>query len=258
MGTVRWYTDPGEDTVIDTGESYVTPLLDTSTTYYVDVNDNGCVSHERIPVTARIVDCNSGPDSVAYLVKGKWYLTMFRGGFGGNTITPVAGDSVLMIRVPKKDSIIMISYNNCKIVIYSKFKIDGLLNDYSSYDWATSNRYIIEVFKPEPEWFIFAQDAYDGSVYWYSRIDTFTQTDPPYITSTSGGARCGQGEVTLEAIADPGIINWYTDISGDTAIARGNSFTTPVLDSTTTYYVEAVYNDCATQERICYSYHQYS
>ncbi len=71
----------------------------------------------------------------------------------------------------------------------------------------------------------------------------------PTITASNGAARCGVGSVTLTATATLGAINWYTVSSGGSAIATGNSFTTPSLSSTTNYYVDATANGCASAAR---------
>jgi hypothetical protein len=62
----------------------------------------------------------------------------------------------------------------------------------------------------------------------------------PQITSTTPNYRCGAGSVVLGATASgSATVNWYENATGGTSIAIGNSFTTPVLSSTTTYYVSA-------------------
>jgi hypothetical protein len=63
-----------------------------------------------------------------------------------------------------------------------------------------------------------------------------TVNDLPVLTSSTDGSVCGNGAVTLSATASSGTVNWYTVSSGGSAVATGNSFTTPSLSSTTTYY----------------------
>ena len=60
----------------------------------------------------------------------------------------------------------------------------------------------------------------------------------PQIATTNGASQCGIGSVTLNATAaGAGVVNWYANPSGGTALALGsNSFTTPTISSTTTYY----------------------
>jgi len=50
---------------------------------------------------------------------------------------------------------------------------------------------------------------------------------------------CGSGSVTLTASGSSGNYTWYDASSGGNVVGTGASFTTPVLTSTTTYYVDA-------------------
>jgi hypothetical protein len=62
----------------------------------------------------------------------------------------------------------------------------------------------------------------------------------PQITGTTPGSRCGPGTVNLSATTNPGgSINWYAASSGGTSLYNGTSFTTPVINSTTTFYAAA-------------------
>ena len=66
----------------------------------------------------------------------------------------------------------------------------------------------------------------------------------PTITGTTPAARCDAGTVTLQAVASSGIISWFANATGGTALATGTSFTTPSLAQSTTYYVEAANGSC--------------
>ena len=71
----------------------------------------------------------------------------------------------------------------------------------------------------------------------------------PIITSTTPNSRCGSGTVTLEATSSSGIVNWYASATGGSTLATGNTFTTPSLTATTTYYVDATDTGCTTNSR---------
>ncbi|HKO78247.1 MAG TPA: T9SS type B sorting domain-containing protein [Flavobacterium sp.] len=58
------------------------------------------------------------------------------------------------------------------------------------------------------------------------------------ITSTTPASRCDAGTVTLQATATVGTINWYDTVSASNSIGTGPNFTTPNINTTTTYYVE--------------------
>ncbi len=62
----------------------------------------------------------------------------------------------------------------------------------------------------------------------------------PMITGTTPAARCGTGTVNLQATSTSGsTVNWYTAATGGTPLASGNSFTTPSISTTTTFYASA-------------------
>ena len=59
------------------------------------------------------------------------------------------------------------------------------------------------------------------------------------LTSTAA-VRCGVGTATLTATGSTGAtLNWYTSASGGSALGTGTSFTTPTINTSTTYYVGA-------------------
>ncbi|MCX6274785.1 MAG: CotH kinase family protein [Bacteroidetes bacterium] len=55
---------------------------------------------------------------------------------------------------------------------------------------------------------------------------------------TADVTRCGPGTVTMNA-TDTATVHWYDSLTGGSLLQTGPTFTTPVLNSTTTYYVEA-------------------
>lgn len=78
---------------------------------------------------------------------------------------------------------------------------------------------------------------------------TVTVNAKPAITETTTGERCGTGTVIIGATASAGTLNWYSVQTGGTSLGTGNSFTTPSISSTTTYYVGATSNGCTTSAR---------
>ncbi|MFD0991064.1 choice-of-anchor D domain-containing protein [Mariniflexile jejuense] len=83
-----------------------------------------------------------------------------------------------------------------------------------------------------------------------SNTITITVNATPTITSTSPGSRIGTGTVTLGATASIGTISWFTALTGGSAIATGNSFTTPSISTTTTYYVSSTNGTCTSTPRV--------
>lgn len=72
----------------------------------------------------------------------------------------------------------------------------------------------------------------------------------PTITSVVDGSNCGYGTVVLSANSSMGTINWYQTSTSTTILATGNIYTTPSLNTTTTYFVEAFNNTCSNGIRI--------
>lgn len=71
------------------------------------------------------------------------------------------------------------------------------------------------------------------------QISASTTITIPQITGITPNSRCDSGIVTLTATANAGTINWYDAATGGNLLATGNSFLTPAISTTTTYYVDA-------------------
>jgi gliding motility-associated-like protein len=69
---------------------------------------------------------------------------------------------------------------------------------------------------------------------------TITVNPLPTINSTANGYRCGSGSVNLEAIVSDGTVNWYDAISGGSLKGSGSPWLTNAVESTTTFYAEAI------------------
>jgi Zn-dependent metalloprotease len=71
-------------------------------------------------------------------------------------------------------------------------------------------------------------------------MNNFIQVGPPAGPSVIGDTLCGSGIASLSATPfnSGDTIRWYTTATGGTPIGTGNTFTTPLLSTTTTYYAE--------------------
>ncbi|MCK6640308.1 MAG: T9SS type A sorting domain-containing protein [Bacteroidia bacterium] len=74
-----------------------------------------------------------------------------------------------------------------------------------------------------------------------SIVTTALAVNPvPSVISVTSAAVCDSGTVTLGAAASGGAnLIWYSDSTLTTNVSSGNSYTTPLLFTTTTYYVQA-------------------
>lgn len=92
--------------------------------------------------------------------------------------------------------------------------------------------------------------AYDASCPGASRTAvTATINEIPTLSVTPAQSICGSGTSILSAIPSIGFIQWYTSSAGETPFAQGNSVTSPSINTTTTFYAEAVNAGCPSAAR---------
>lgn len=69
------------------------------------------------------------------------------------------------------------------------------------------------------------------------QISASTEMKVSQITTTTPPPQCGSGIFTLQASSTE-TINWYDATSGGSLLETGNSYVTPSINTTTTYYVD--------------------
>jgi gliding motility-associated-like protein len=67
------------------------------------------------------------------------------------------------------------------------------------------------------------------------------------ITSIKAPEICNLGSSKLEATTSAGTINWYDTAVGGNSIGTGTNYTTPILNTSTTYYAESTNAGCVTK-----------
>ena len=72
----------------------------------------------------------------------------------------------------------------------------------------------------------------------------------PVISIPSTANTCSGTSTTLTATTSAGIINWFSTSTATTPIATGLTYTTPILNQNTTYYIEGNNNGCPSASRI--------
>ena len=83
-----------------------------------------------------------------------------------------------------------------------------------------------------------------------NNLVNITINTTPIILSTTPASRIGTGTVVLEATASVGSISWFTALTGGTNLGTGLTLTTPILTTTTTYYLEVNNASCTSSPRI--------
>lgn len=205
-GTINWYDAATGGISLGTGTSFTTPILTSTTTYYVDATKSGCTTPTRTAIKATInpiptitsTTPNSRCDS------GKITLS-----------TTASAGTINWYNVPIGGTIIGTgtSFTTPNITSTTPYYVDA-----TSSGCTTPTRTAI----------------------------TATVITTPSIISTLPKSRCNSGIVTLEAIASAGTINWYN--ATGVYLTLGNNFTTPIIDTTTTYYVDATLSGCKSQK----------
>jgi PKD repeat protein len=70
----------------------------------------------------------------------------------------------------------------------------------------------------------------------------------PTITA-GNNSRCGSGDITISATPSAGTIKWYDQEVGGNLLHTGNSYSIVGLNTTTTYYAEAINGSCTSDGR---------
>ena len=76
-----------------------------------------------------------------------------------------------------------------------------------------------------------------------------TVTPLPKTPEAKGTIICAGAKATLTAAGEGGRLEWFASAAGGTPVASGSSFTTPVLQHTTSYFVQEVSQSCASERR---------
>lgn len=76
-----------------------------------------------------------------------------------------------------------------------------------------------------------------------------SMTALPEISESTPADRCGPGTLTLSASSSTGVVKWYSAATGGTLLASTESYTTPSLSTTTTYYADASTAGCSAASR---------
>ena len=208
-GTINWYDVLPEDLASVPVNSFTTPSISLTTTYYVDATNAGCTTGTRSAVIATVNPvptitgttpgnrCGTGTVILGATASAgtiNWYAAPTGGaslGTGASFTTP-------------------------GIAVTTTYYVDA-----TNGGCTTATRTAV-----------------------IATVNTV-----PTITGTTPAARCGTGTVTLGAAASAGTINWYAAPTGGASLGTGASFTTPSIAVTTTYYVDATSGGCTTATR---------
>lgn len=215
--TIDWYDASTGGNLLASGQAnYTTPVLNSTTTYYAEVRDlvTGCISSARLAVNATI---NNPPTVSANqsICSGTSPSNITITGALGNIQWQVSSDSVNFTNIAGATSATLTSAQM------------GVLTVKQFYRAALSGG---------------ACGNMNGTVVTVNVINT------PAISNVTATSVCGSGTSTLSGTST-GTISWYAASTGGSALATGGTYTTPSLNTTTTYYYDVTGNGCTSTPR---------
>jgi gliding motility-associated-like protein len=201
-GTYKWYTTATGGTPIHTGDTYQTPVLNTTTTYYVEVESAAsCTSKSRTAVT---VNVNLIPVSPVIA--------------GGGTIC--SGSSVTLTATAPGGT-------------YKWYDTPT-----GGTPFFTGNNYFIPALTSTKTFYVEVESTSKCTSTARTPVTIIVNTVPHSAVVTGPDSICSGNSATLTATAPGGTYKWYETATGGSVIFTGDVFQTPVLNTTKTYYVE--------------------
>lgn len=277
---VKWYTNASGGSSLHTGATFSTPMITATTVYYAQAGTT-CPS-SRVPVNATIIPgltdptssdtsrCGSGSVilSASSIYSIKWYDTQLSTAVlhtGATYTTPVLNSSETFY--------IEADNGTCNS---SRIAVNVVINPLPSNPVVTpgthcgSGSVMLSASSPDfLKWFDAPTGGHQvgsGTIYNTSYLTSsktfYVQADDgicqsalvpvlatiaqvPSAPVTVSDDRCGAGTLVLYATAGSSI-KWFDALTGGNQVGSGNSFLTPPLNSSATYYAMADNGTCVS------------
>ena len=286
-GTISWYDVLTGGSSIGTGNSFTSPSISSTTTYYAEATANGCINPIRTAVTATVnatpsimnvspaARCDAGSVTLNATESAgniNWYNNLTGGSIintGNAYITTISSTSTFYIEAtaagcttatrtaitatvtttPVITGVMPASRCDAGIISLNTTTSAGTINWYTTSSGGSSIA-TGPTYSPYVSLTInYYADATLNNCTTTSRTAvTATVTTTPVITSVMPASRCDAGIISLNATTSTGTINWYTTLIGGSSIATGSSYS-PYVSSTINYYADATLNNCTTTSR---------
>ncbi|WP_442589040.1 putative Ig domain-containing protein [Pedobacter sp. AW31-3R] len=217
--TLTWYSAATGGNILANGNTYTTPELTATTTYYIEVSKNGCANPTRVPVTVTVTPLITTPVLAA--------------------VSPVCSGStaVLSISTPQTG----ITYNWYDAAVGGNLVFTGPV--YTITGITANATYYVE--------------GVNGTCISPARAVANVTVNPlplvPQIQASVTTVNQGQSvSLTATSASADVTFRWYNAANATTPVFTGATYITPPLTATTTYYVEAVFNStgCASASRV--------
>ncbi|WP_167343658.1 gliding motility-associated C-terminal domain-containing protein [Pedobacter borealis] len=216
--TLAWYDAATGGTQLGTGETFTTPALTVTTTYYIQVSKGGCPNVTRVPVIVTVTPALPTPVLA--------------------TIANVCEGSSATLSVANPDA--AVTYKWYDAAVGGNLVFTGAVFPTPALTAATT--YYVE--------------ASQGNCTSTTRAAAAVSVNPrpalPVVTASSSTVSAGQTAILTASSADPtNTFNWYTSNTSTTPVYVGATYVTPPLLATTTYYIESVStNGCTSASRV--------
>jgi len=214
-GQYRWYTVPTGGTAIagQTNATFVTPVISITTNYYVAINSGVCES-SRSMVAATISTIPSPPLTSSVDVCGSNSVTL--GASGGSS---------------------------------GQYRWYTVATGGTALPGETNNTFTTPILSTSTTYYVSINNGCEST----RTAVTATINSSPAPPSTVSGAACGASSISLQANGgNAGEYRWYTQSTGGTAIAdeTNSSYTTPIISTTTNYYVGIDNGTCESERTL--------
>lgn len=219
-GTLEWYGAATGGTVLGTGTTFATPILTTNTTYHVQSVSGGCTS-TRTPISVVV---NALPP------------------------TPVSNTPTANLSVCSGNSTVLsvVAPASGIATFWSLFPQGG--NSFAigtSVTIAASSLTVTDTF-------------YVGNVYLSNNCNSplipirvaVTPTPAAPVNTSGANQTVCTGNSTVLSATGTGTLNWYAAATGGPSLGTGGTFTTPVINGSAFYYVDATNNGCTSARTV--------
>ncbi len=215
--TLRWFNAPTRGTYLGEGNTFTTPFISVTTTYYAaSYNPNTAQFSSRVAATANVI---SVPTSSASATNNS------RCGTGTITLSGTPGADA----------------NNLRW--YTAATGGSLVNLGLTYGTTLSTT---------TTYYIVGYQTSTGCESNAPRVPVVaTINSEPGLPAGVSQSICGSGTVTLTGTSgsNGNAVRWYSASTGGSLLATSSSYTTPNLSATTTYYISS-YNTSTLCESI--------
>ena len=282
--TFQWYDAPAGGTLLATGASYTTPILTTTTTYYVQQTLGACLStrtavtvtvnNVAAPVAANTTICyntsatltTSGPASATF----QWYDAATGGtllGTGTSYTTPIltttttyyVQQTVAGCISPRTAVTVTVSFvaaptaPNVTACYNTSATLTATGAGGATFEWydaatggtllGTGANYITPILITPTTYYV--QQTVAGCI--SPRTAVTVSINAPAPPTAANITVCYNASGILTASGAGGAsFQWYDAATGGTLLGVGATYTTPLLIATTIYYVEQTVAGCTS------------